>query len=135
MARTPGSSGFRFSNLKLANQITLIAGFLSLTILAGLIAFSGRFSNQSMTTAVETSFRAQVDGLRRAVDLVYELAVTQVGNIAEQFDNEYRAATVDENQTVSIHGVEMPVVKLRGTDINHMANPTLAGPSCSARTT
>jgi methyl-accepting chemotaxis protein len=119
MTRTPGSSRFRFSNLKLANQITLIAGFLSLTILAGLIAFSGNYSNRSMTTAAETSFRAQVDGLRRAADLVYQLAVTQIGNVAEQFDNEYKAdIKIDDSQKDSVRGVEVPAVTLRGTPVN-----------------
>jgi methyl-accepting chemotaxis protein len=107
------SSGFRFSNMKLANQITLIAGFLSLAILAGLIVFSGRFSNQSMTSEAEISFKAQVNGLRQTADLVYQISQSQVANIAHQFDSEYRAElSVDEGQTLSIQGAEVPLVKL-----------------------
>ncbi len=119
MTHTPTSSGFRFSNLKLANQMTLIAGFLSLMILTGLIVFAGLFSNRSMTTAAETSFQAQVDELRRSADLVYRVSETQIANIASQFDYEYKGKlTFDDGQQVSINGVETPVVKLDGMVIN-----------------
>ncbi len=116
---SPTSSGFRFSNLKLANQITLIATFLALAILAGLIVFSGRFSNQSMTTQAETSFKEQVDGLRRTADLVYQLSETQVSKIADEFDTQYKSQlTVDDTQTVAIQGKEVPVVKLGDKVLN-----------------
>ena len=127
MTHPPTSSRFRFSNLKLANQITLIATFLALTILAGLIVFSGRFSNKSMTTQAETSFEEQVNGLKRAADLVYQVSETQVGNIANQFDREYKTQlTVDDTQTVSIQGREVPVAKLGGSALS--SNPAALDP-------
>ncbi|EGV33871.1 methyl-accepting chemotaxis sensory transducer with Cache sensor [Thiorhodococcus drewsii AZ1] len=109
----PPSSGFRFSNLKLANQISLIAGLLVVLILTTLIFFSGRFIDQTSTSAAQTDFKSQVDGLRRTADLVYEITQRQVAELAHQFDDEFKAGlTVDRNQMVSVGGTEVPQVML-----------------------
>lgn len=115
---SPTSSRFRFSDLKLAHQITLIAGVLSLVILTGLSLFSGSYSNRSMTEQAEASFEQQVDGLRRTADLIYDVSKTQVSKLAEQFDMQFRSAlTVDNSQTVTVKGKEVPAVKIGGTPV------------------
>lgn len=115
---SPTSSGFRFSNLKLANQITLIATFLALAILAGLIVFSARFSDRSMTAQAESSFEEQVRGLKRAVDLVYRVSEMRIPDLADRFENDYKSKlTIDETQTVSFKGMEVPMIDLDGKDL------------------
>lgn len=110
---SPSASGFRFSDLKLANQITLIAGLLSLTFLLSLVLFSGRFTNQAMTSASELAFKEQVDGLRRAADLVYRISENQASGIAAQFEAEIgRNLRVDASRTISVQGTPTPSVEL-----------------------
>jgi methyl-accepting chemotaxis protein len=111
--------GFRFSDLKLANQITLIAGVLAVAILASLAAFSGQYSSQSMTAAAERDFKAQVDNLRRTADLAYKLSETQAESLAGLFQSEFKAGlSVDPSQTVRVGQVEAPLVKSGETVLN-----------------
>lgn len=115
----PTPSGFRFSNLKLANQITLIATLLSLTILTGLIVFSGQFSNRSMTAEAENAFSQQINSLRRSADLIYQVSQTQVSGLADQFAGDYKAQlTVDGTRKIPVDGRDAPVVKIGETVLN-----------------
>lgn len=105
--------GFRFSDLKLANQITLIAGVLAVAILAGLTIFAGRYSSQSMTAAAERDFKAQVDNVRRTADLAYKLTEGRANLIANEFEREFKPRlSIDSTQTVRVGDTEAPVVKL-----------------------
>ncbi|EXJ14501.1 methyl-accepting chemotaxis protein [Imhoffiella purpurea] len=111
--------GFRFSDQKLAFQITLIATLLALVILATLVVFAGRYTSDAMTTAAERDFKAEVNGLLRTLDITYELSKeTSVSYSAILEKDIGEQLVIDSQQTMRVGEVSAPIVRVGDTIAN-----------------
>lgn len=110
---------FRFSDLKLAHQITLITGALALTVLLAITAFAAISSVRALHAEAEHSFRAQIEGMRQAADFAYELAVARTKSVTGVFQAKFNAGlAVDRNVHVPVGGIDTPLVKIGDTPVN-----------------
>lgn len=114
--------GFRFSDQKLAFQITSIATVLALAILVALVMFAGRYTSQSMTAAAERDFKAEVTGLLRTLDITYKLSQEKSQSVASALENAVGdRLVIDPEETVRVGPVTAPVVRVGETVVNGSA--------------
>ncbi len=110
---------FRFSDLRLAHQITAITSVLALTVLLGITAFAVVSSTHSLQAEAERSFRAQVEGARQSADLAYRLALQRTESVTDAFQEKFKGGlTTDRNARIPVGGVDTPLLKLGDTPIN-----------------
>ncbi len=110
---------FRFSDLRLSHQITLIAGALALTVLLGITLFAVISTMRSLQSEAERSFRGQVEAMRRAADTAYQLAKAETERLGAAFAGKFKDGLVfDPAQVVKVGNVDTPLVKLGDTPLN-----------------
>ena len=109
----------KFTDLKLAHQITLIAVALAVVILGGIVVFAGLSTSRSLTEEAERNAKVQVESLRRTADMAHQLAKTTTDSLATSFLEKFKdGLTVDPTQLFRVGGVDAPVLKLGDTAIN-----------------
>ncbi len=110
---------FRFSDLRLSRQITIVTGALSLTVLLGITAFAAVMGTSALRSEAESNFQSQVNGLRRTADFAYQLAERRTESIAGLFLERFKGGvSLEAGKRMPVAGVETPILKLGDNILN-----------------
>jgi len=107
----------RLNKLPLSRQVAGIAAVLVLLVVGGLAAFSSTYSAQTMERQAELELRQQLAGLKRTLDITYDISVASTDKLATVFTGMFpQGLSLDAAKTVRVGQIDAPTMKT-GTEV------------------